>query len=451
MVQPLLRLSTFSLTAIVGLLTFANTACQSLPENTGSKGTSEYSNDLQCKEMQAPQDMTGLVVKEGYPLEEHFVATPDGYILGLYRIPHGRIPSTVELETMDVAFEEKAMETGKPVVLLQHGLLDCSASWVCNGANESLGFILADRGFDVWLANSRGNTYSLRHRTLNPCEDAFWQFTFDEMAYVDLPAVMRHILDVTNVETIGFVGHSQGTTIGFGAFSQDVDMAHRVSVAAMLAPVAFLTHTGSSVLRWLAGLDIASALEILGIREFLPSSNPKIIEELCKASGSPCRNIVTLLCGYNAANINNTRWPTYLSISPAGTSVANMIHWTQCIQNHNASVLQEYDFGGNCHKGRLCNEDVYGMATPPAYNISELRVPVAIFSGGKDILADQSDVQLLLDILPDDLVLLHHEEPSYAHLDFTWGMNAHTLVYPKVVQVLEQHARKNSGVVGAEI
>lgn len=68
----------------------------------------------------------------GYPMENHKVVTKDGYILNMYRIPHGKYRHT---------------ETGpKPVVMLQHGVTLSSNSFVLLNANESMAYILADAG-----------------------------------------------------------------------------------------------------------------------------------------------------------------------------------------------------------------------------------------------------------------------------------------------------------------
>lgn len=39
----------------------------------------------------APHPLAELVLPKGYPLENHTVQTSDGYILTLYRIPHGKL------------------------------------------------------------------------------------------------------------------------------------------------------------------------------------------------------------------------------------------------------------------------------------------------------------------------------------------------------------------------
>lgn len=103
--------------------------------------------------------------KYNYPLETHQVTTEDGYILTLHRIPHGN-NNTASFNT-----------TVKPAALLQHGLGSSSVDWVNKGPHESLGQLLANAGWDVWLSNNRGTQWSRKHVKLNPDTDnEFWDF-----------------------------------------------------------------------------------------------------------------------------------------------------------------------------------------------------------------------------------------------------------------------------------
>jgi len=63
--------------------------------------------------------------------------------------------------------------------------MDSAAGICCNGAG-SIAFALADAGFDVWLNNNRGTTYSLNHIILNSNKDKeYWDYSFQEMGKYD--------------------------------------------------------------------------------------------------------------------------------------------------------------------------------------------------------------------------------------------------------------------------
>jgi lysosomal acid lipase/cholesteryl ester hydrolase/gastric triacylglycerol lipase len=169
------------------------------------------------------------VEPDGYPLEQHFATTDDGYILGLYRVPHGR-PGSPGAEA---AVEPSPAP--KPVVLLMHGLLCSGAEFLLQGPGLSLGQILADAGFDVWLGNARGNTFSRAHTHLSVSSAQFWAFSWDDTAGKDLPTLGRYVLSATGALAFAYVAHSQGTTVGLAALSSDRGFAEQVQVGSGLA------------------------------------------------------------------------------------------------------------------------------------------------------------------------------------------------------------------------
>ena len=67
------------------------------------------------------------------------------------------------------------------------------------------------------------------------------------MAKYDLPAMVEHILSVTGKQQIYYVGHSQGTMMGFAGFSQNKLLGSKIKLFIALAPVATVGHIESPI------------------------------------------------------------------------------------------------------------------------------------------------------------------------------------------------------------
>lgn len=107
--------------------------------------------------------------------------------------------------------------------------------------------MLADAGYDVWLPNARGNTYSRQHIQKDPNRPSsgFWRFSWYEHGIHDYPAVIDYVLQQTNQTKVYVVGHSQGTTGLMTLLSEKPEYNDYVAAASLLAPIAYLNNSDS--------------------------------------------------------------------------------------------------------------------------------------------------------------------------------------------------------------
>ncbi|CEO97289.1 Lipase [Plasmodiophora brassicae] len=361
-----------------------------------------------------------LVAYNGYPCETHEVVARDGFLLNMFRIPHGR----------------RGPSLGpRPVVLLQHGLLDSAAAFLLNEREQSLAYILADNGFDVWLSNSRGNNFS---PPLGNSKDK-WRFSFDEMAEFDMPAFVNHALHVSGQASLAYIGHSQGATLAFAHFSESSELNDKVHLFIALGPAVFVRNIRSKLLHFLAEFDLEEIARWPGTGDFAPHGEiweltAKFFCDTSIIGKDACSLFLFMIEGTNGTpghNLNCTRLQLYTKHTPAGTSMQNMAHWTQMVKHKRFAKVD---------LGPIENLVRYGKVTPPVYDLSKVNVPVAVFLGDQDTLGDIVDNDYLRREIRPDIVVDWQIINEYAHLDFTWGVDAHVRLYPRIIRLLQAFA-----------
>jgi pimeloyl-ACP methyl ester carboxylesterase len=360
----------------------------------------------------------------GYKVNVYDVETLDGYILKLYNVPRGRN-------------ETNHVDTPRPVVFLQHGLGTSAADWLINSPDQSAGYIFADGGFDVWLGNFRGSKYARRHKNFGPEAQQFWQYSWNDMAMQDLPAMIKKITDVSKAEKIYYVAHSLGTTAGFALFSQQPNLAKKIKQFHAIAPLAILENV-QGVLKYTKSFlkDTQLVSQLFSSGEFPGEYTPNTqlqsawSKYVCRDPEHDllCKNVLLMISGPNTRQIDERRIESINAHSPAGISIQTVVHLGQMLDH---GMFKAYDYGSPA-----LNKAHYGTdnSQPPVYSLASMMgIPVFLYSSECDWIAEPLDVRTTASFIRTTELVSNVVVPTFNHMDFIWGTRAAAEIYKPIM------------------
>ncbi|XP_031631889.1 lipase 1-like, partial [Contarinia nasturtii] len=334
----------------------------------------------------------------GYLAEVHNVVTEDGYILTIFRCNSKR-----------QTFGEKK------VVVLQHGFTPSSDDFVM--ARQSLAYVLADAGYDVWLPNSRGNFYSRKHTTLSTKQSEFWDFSYYEVGVYDYPAILNYIMNATKRSSVYVAAHSMGTTAMMILLSERPEYNNFIRAASFLAPVGYFKHP-DPVLHALS--RFRAVVEPFKHKELYPRRVSRSTTWFCDMGlENVCNDILDIVTGQSEHQRDKKMVPTFVAHTPSGTSVKILLHYAQAIRYGN--------FG----------KFMVDSSVTPNFELGRIRAPIMTIHSTTDRFATPQDVDYIMSMINNSMKYVHLiNDTEFNHIDFLWGIDAPQLVYSKILRAL---------------
>lgn len=279
------------------------------------------------------------------------------------------------------------------------------------------------------MMNIRGNEYSKAHQTLDTCSSCkdYWSFGLEEPSVFDYPAGIDHILNVTQQESLFYVGYSMGSSHYFIMLSELPEYNAKIKAGFVMAPAVFL---GNSSLPLRLGKPlykyIFSLLDWIGFQEIMTKSLAALSHYTCTkdtSHASYCHMIWNLAGNSDSQELDLKTALIHLSNIPSGSSLKTFKHFAQLLDG----TFTKYSYDSRT------NLRLYGSKTAPDYALENVKTPTKMYVGQGDPLTSVQDVQKLSDALPNSMGIHVVERPDWNHIDFAFSSNAYELVFSHLI------------------
>ena len=334
--------------------------------------------------------------------EQVFAETSDGWMIALRHYKPAR------------------QKTGSLPVVLCHG-------YGCNGTFWTLerrcdfAVYLRDRGYDVWVPDLRGmgqsyhkphfGPYAGHHLNDEP-QDGISDWTVDDYALTDVPAIIGHVKKATGAPKVCWVGHSMGGMIMYAYLVAGQGAQDNVHTFVALASPIFMLQPADRMLQ-----DMKNNVGMLKI------ANIKGI----------CEDYALLPTG----------------IMPFDTLYYNRENVTELtVRRMYAYCMEDLPYGVSVQLNRMVSTGDFWSADGTidyCSRLHEITIPVYVVSGKLDNMCPGGMAyNAYRAVGSKDKEYIHfaranENKADYGHCDLVWGLPAPGEVFPAVESWLDKH------------
>lgn len=343
-----------------------------------------------------------IITRSGYRYELYEAIADDGYVTQTTRL-------------INPLADKRYLR--QPPVLMEHGgTINPSAYIVASSIqhhperwprtardgpitswNRSLAFVLANNGFDVFLAETRGSSdvnrkyihsravksviegrYKLKNLTAGEISQSlekhtnwdYWDFSQDDIVAHEIKSHIDLVLEKTGSEKILMFTFSLSTPTSFGFFSLRPDYAEKVQGLVSMAPIVSGEHInrGAKLV-----LDIICPLtpEFLGtffLEDILFTQTSRDLMLFAAKSKWIRYSFIKAVLNYGMGA--SAKYQTVIDLNFLGHLLRSLSfkEAQQLCQQMRSNKLSKYDYG------KVKNLHIYGTETPPEYKLSEFHV-----------------------------------------------------------------------------
>ena len=326
-----------------------------------------------------------LLSEEPLADEVHTVSTKDGWKIKLFR------------------YRQREGEGGEPVFIC-HGF--AANHWnfalpACDGLVDTL----AERGYDCWVVDLRGNRTSVP-----PAGVSRHDATFDDYVLSDIPAALAFIREKTHCDKVHWVGHSMGGLLLY-AYEATHGSDELASGTTLGAPPGF------------KGVAVSRQRRLLSfVRRY-----PAIAEVYLRALAPlvPIFKLRTTLLPVNWDNMQKDVGPraffNLVELPPpsvAETFIDAGVFQFLGVKDNSVDILAKLD---------------------------GLRTPLLVIHGVLDPIATVENVRAFFDQLPStdkrrlELSVANGHSADYDHIDLAFAVNGRDEVYEPIAEWIEAH------------